>query len=155
MSMSQDEREIRNIITECYEMISGPAGPRDWSRQNAIFHPDARQMRTGLDESGKPVIQIFDLDAYRSNADEKLSEIDFYEVELVNRIDIFGNMAQAWGSYEAKHNPDDAQPERRGINAFQLYKGTEGRWQIISMIWDNERDGLTLPDDMISPSSPR
>ncbi len=77
--------------------------------------------------------------------------MDFYEVELVNRIEVFGNMAQAWSSYEAKHHPGDAEPERRGINAFQFYKGPEGRWRIVSMIWDNEREGLSLPPEMASP----
>jgi len=146
--MTEDEKAIRAVITECYAMISGPAGPRDWSRQDAIFHPDCIQMRTGLDETGKPWITRMTLDDYRENAGTMLMTVDFFEVELVNRIDVFGNMAQAWGSYEAKHHPDDATAERRGINSFQFYKGEDGRWRIISMIWDNERDGLTLPAEM-------
>ena len=150
--MTRDEAEIRSLIRVCYEMVSGPAGPRDWSRQDEIFHPDCRQIRTGQHADGTPWMEMFDLDQYRTNADETLAGMDFHEIELVNRIDIFGNMAQAWGSYEAKHHPDDAKPERRGINSFQFYKGPDGRWQIISMIWDNERDGLSLPDDMTGTS---
>ncbi len=146
--MTDDEKQIRDVITECYAMISGPAGPRDWSRQERVFHPDCIQMRTGLGEDGKPWIQRMTLSDYEASASKLLMEMDFYEVALVNRIDIFGNMAQAWGSYEAKHHPDDPTPERRGINAFQFYKGEDGRWQIISMIWDNEREGLELQAEM-------
>jgi hypothetical protein len=145
---AQDEAEIEQLIQDCYAMVSGPAGPRDWSRQDEIFHPECRQMRTGVDEAGHPWMMIFSLDEYSANADALLSTTDFYEVALVNRVSVFGNMAQAWSSYEAKHHPDDADPERRGINAFQFYKGPNGRWQIVSMIWDNERDGLSLPADM-------
>ncbi|MBL4791669.1 MAG: hypothetical protein JKY97_01700, partial [Citromicrobium sp.] len=93
--------EIEAAIRECYAMISGPAGPRDWSRQDAIFHPDCRQMRTGVDADGMPWMETFTPEEYRANADALLSRMDFYEVELVNRIEVFGNMAQAWSSYEA------------------------------------------------------
>ena len=84
----------------------------------------------------------------RANADAMLAEMDFYEVELVSTVEVFGNMAQAWSSYEAKHDPADDVAERRGINAIQFYKDASGRWRIISMIWDNEREGLALPAGM-------
>lgn len=41
--------------------------------------------------------------------------------------------------------PGDAVPERRGINSIQLFKGEDGRWRILHMLWDNERDGVPLP----------
>lgn len=148
--MTEDEREIRAIITECYAMISGPAGPRDWSRQDAVFHPDCIQMRTTVDENGRSQITRMTLDEYEKNAAPLLMKMDFHEVELVNRIDVFGNIAQAWGSYIAKSHPDDDVAERRGINSFQFFKDEHGAWKIISMIWDNERDGLNLPADMAS-----
>lgn len=146
--MTEDEKQIRAVITECYAMISGPAGPRDWSRQNAIFHPDCIQMRTGIDDKGIPWMERMDLAQYEASAGKTLMDMDFYETALVNRIDIFGNMAQAWGSYEARHDPENASTERRGINAFQFFKGEDGRWKIVSMIWDNERAGVALPADM-------
>ena len=60
-------------------------------------------------------------------------------------VDVFGNMAQVWSAYEARTAPGEAPPERRGINSIQLYCEADGRWRIISMIWDNERPGLALP----------
>ena len=41
-----DEDAIGAVIDEMYAMISGPAGPRDWSRQRNSFLPEARQVRT-------------------------------------------------------------------------------------------------------------
>jgi hypothetical protein len=63
----------------------------------------------------------------------------FYEIETARRIDLFGNMAHVWSHYEARTSPDDAEPERRGINSIQLFRHPDHGWRIISMIWDNER----------------
>jgi hypothetical protein len=139
-----EEAHIGSVIDEIYAMISGPAGPRDWSRQTAIFHPDARQMRTGVDEGGGPWIKIMSLDEYRENTTPFFAANAFYEVEIGRRIDVFGNMAHVWSAYEARTALDDEKPERRGVNSIQLYRDETGRWQIVSMIWDNEREGVVI-----------
>ena len=51
--MTTDEIEIAKVLDELYDIVSGPAGPRDWSRQRSIFHEDSRQMRTWIDTEGK------------------------------------------------------------------------------------------------------
>jgi len=140
-----EEAEIGAVVDEMYDMISGPAGPRDWDRQAACFHPEARQMRTGVDENGKPWIKIMSLDEYRENTTPFFAANNFFEVEIGRRIDVFGNMAHVWSAYEARSALGDEKPERRGINSIQLYRDETGRWQIISMIWDNEREGLSIP----------
>src|SRR5262249_42694247 len=142
--MQSEEAKIGAVVDEMYAMISGPAGPRDWARQRAIFHPDARQMRTGLDESGKAWIKIMSLDEYRENTTPYFAATNFFEIEIGRRIDVFGNMAHVWSAYEARPNLSDKEPERRGINSIQLYRDETGRWQIMSMIWDNEREGLKI-----------
>jgi hypothetical protein len=139
-----EEARIGAVVDEMYAMISGPAGPRDWSRQTPIFHPEARQMRTGLDESGEAWLKIMSLDEYRENTTPFFAANPFYEIEIARRIDVFGNMAHVWSAYEARTALDDAKPERRGINSIQLYRDETGRWQITSMIWDNEREGLSI-----------
>lgn len=139
-----DEAAIGAVVDGMYAMISGPAGPRDWSTQDAVFHPDCRQIRTGVDAQGAPWRLSFSLAEYRANADALLADMDFFEVETGREIRVFGNIAHVWSAYEARQAPGDAAPERRGINSIQLYKGEEG-WKIIHMIWDNERDGVPLP----------
>jgi hypothetical protein len=73
------------------------------------------------------------------------AENHFFEIEIARRIDLFGNIAHAWSAYEARAALDDAEPERRGINSIQLFKDPERGWRIMAMIWDNEREGVTLP----------
>ena len=134
-----DEDEIGAVIDEMYAMISGPAGPRDWSRQEKCFLPEARQVRTWVDDEGRPQKLSMSLDEYRGNTTPFFTENAFYEVETNRRIDLFGNIAHVWSGYEARRSPHDADVERRGINSIQLFRDPERGWRIIHMIWDNER----------------
>jgi len=134
--------EIGAVVTAMYAMVSGPAGPRDWSRQFEVFHEDARQMRTGVDGDGAPWIRIMDPQSYAKDTAPFFAETDFFEIEVARRIDVLGNMAHVWSLYEAYNEPGRSQPERRGINSIQLYNDGKTGWRIISMIWDNERPGV-------------
>ncbi len=134
-----DEEKIGAVIDEMYAMFSGPAGPRDWSRQAHSFLPDARQVRTWVDEQGRPKRLAMSLDDYAANTSPFFEDNDFYEVETARRIDLFGNIAHVWSSYEARTAPDAKNVERRGINSIQLFRDPDAGWRIIHMIWDNER----------------
>ena len=134
-----DDKRIGAAVDEMYAMISGPAGPRDWSRQANCFLPQARQVRTWIDEQGKPQMLSMSLDEYAANVSAFFEANPFYEVETARRIDRFGNIAHVWSRYEARTAMDDSQPERRGINSIQLFNHPEHGWRIIHMIWDNER----------------
>jgi hypothetical protein len=136
-----DEAAIGAVVDAMYAMVSGPAGPRDWSTQDAVFHPDARQMRTGVEEA-TPSIRIMTPRSYQADTAAFFAATDFFEVEVARRIDVLGNIAHVWSLYEARNKPDDATPERRGINSIQLYNDGVAGWRIISMIWDNERAGV-------------
>ena len=134
-----DEQQIGAVIDEMYAMISGPAGPRDWSRQASCLLPEAVQVRTWVDEHGRPTKKAMALDEYSRDTQPFFDAKDFYEIETSRRIDVFGNIAQVWSGYEARRSPDDATPERRGINSIQLFRDPDRGWRILHMIWDNER----------------
>ena len=134
-----DEQEIGAVIDEMYAMISGPAGPRDWSRQQNCFVPEARQVRTGLDEQERPAMTAMSLEEYARDTTPFFAANDFYEIETNRRIDQFGNIAHVWSAYEARSAQGDAEPERRGINSIQLFRHVDRGWRIVHMIWDNER----------------
>ena len=135
-----DEQSIGAMIDEMYAIISGPAGPRDWSRQANCFVPDARQIRTFVDADGRSGRTVLGLDDYARDTTPFFAANAFYEVETARRIDVFGNIAHVWSAYEARTAPDDATPERRGINSIQLFRDPDHGWRIVAMIWDNARD---------------
>jgi hypothetical protein len=135
----RDDEAIGAVVDEMYAMISGPAGPRDWSRQANCFLPEARQVRTWVDDEGRPQMLSMGLADYAANTTPFFAANPFYEVETERRIDRFGNMAHVWSRYEARTSPDAADVERRGINSIQLFNHAEHGWRIIHMIWDNER----------------
>jgi hypothetical protein len=134
-----DEEAIGAAIDNIYGMISGPAGPRDWSRQRDSFLPEARQVRTWIDDDGRAQMLSMSLDDYSANTTPFFAANPFYEIETGRRIDLFGNIAHVWSHYEARTSPDNADVERRGINSIQLFNHPEHGWRIIHMIWDNER----------------
>lgn len=134
-----DEQAIGAVIDEMYAMISGPAGLRDWSRQANCFLPDARQIRTFVDDDGRSAMLAMDLADYARNVTPFFAANPFYEVEISRRIDIFGNIAHAWSGYEARTTPDDDAVERRGVNSIQFFRHPQHGWRISQMIWDNER----------------
>lgn len=49
------------------------------------------------------------------------------------------------GPNEARRHPDDATPFKRGVNFLHLFHDGE-RWWVMSICWDNEREGLRLPE---------
>ncbi|MDB5721109.1 MAG: hypothetical protein JWP15_1727 [Alphaproteobacteria bacterium] len=143
-SESEDIQAIGAAIDEMYAMISGPRGPRDWSRQARCFHPEARQIRTWVEPDGKAAMKVMGLDDYARDTAPFFAENDFYEVETGRRVDLFGNIAHAWSLYEARRSPGDGEPERRGINSIQLFRDPARGWKILAMIWDNEREGVSV-----------
>ena len=145
MTEASDRAGIGAVVDEMYAMISGPKGPRDWSRQANCFRPDARQIRTWIDEHGRPACRVMGLDDYARDTTPFFAENDFYEIETARRIDLFGNIAHVWSAYEARTAMDDAEPERRGINSIQLFRDPDLGWRIVAMLWDNEREGVALP----------
>jgi len=139
-----DRTDVGAVVDELYAMISGPAGPRDWARQRAIFHPEARQVRTWVESDGRPAMKMMGLADYAADTTPFFAANDFYEVEIARRIDVFGNIAHVWSAYEARRAPDDEEPERRGVNSIQLVRGADGLWSVLAMVWDNERKGVRI-----------
>src|SRR5215831_9001500 len=48
-----DVDSIDHIIAAVYDVISGPAGPRDWNRFKGLFYTGARLIPSRKDPTGK------------------------------------------------------------------------------------------------------
>lgn len=137
-----------------YDVISGPAGPRDWNRLRSLCVPEARLTSTakGPGSESEPV-RLLTVDDYVQRGGRFFSTHPFYESAIVNRVQRFGNIAQVLSSYASSSGPTE-KPFARGINSFQLFNdGT--RWWVLSILWDEESPTNPLPTEMSNkPSSP-
>ena len=145
-----DDPQLDALIHAFYDAVSGPAGARDWSLEREIFHPQARLMRTGVDEQGRPWIRVMSVDEYIEDTAPFFAANDFYEIEVARRADRFGNVAQVRSVYEARKSPGDARVLKRGVNSIQLFHDGD-RWWVVSVLWDNERPGVSVPAEWRSP----
>lgn len=140
---TRDEHSIAGVIEALYASISGVAGaPRDIERSARLFHPSARLVRTGVDDNGDPWARIMSHADWVADAAPLFARENFFEIETDRTEWRFGRIAHVLSRYEARHDPDDPAPERRGVNSIELYHDGE-RWWIMHIQWDNEREGVT------------
>lgn len=139
----EDVESIDSIVTAFYEIISGPAGPRDWERERHLCAPTVWLMPSRPREDGGHSIEVLNLDGYIASRTPILMQTDFYEREIARRVDRFGNIAHVWSTYEARRTPD-GEVFMRGINSIQLYFDGD-RWWAMAILWDIERPGMPIP----------
>ena len=138
------KEQIQTLITELYSLVSGPAGHQpDWERQAQLFMPYAHMIRTSADENGAPQATVMRAADYPENFEKIMAGRAFFELEVQNIIEVFGNIAHASSTYEAWRDESRTEFIKRGINSIQFYNDGES-WRIVNMIWDDERDGLVM-----------
>ena len=148
-----DVDTVDHLLASLYDVISGPAGkPRDWDRFRSLFLPDGRLGVIRPDVSAtrdaperKSDVILLSPDMYVERDDPYFKVHGFFERGIANRVERFGNLVQVWSTYESRHAATDGQPFARGVNAIQLVHA-RGRLWIASILWDEERAGLTLPE---------
>jgi hypothetical protein len=141
----EDVSSPEAIVKAMYETISGLAGQRNWQRERSLFLPGARLIPIGKRIHGKDGLQVLTVDEWIDDVSEFFAENDFWESEITSHVDRFGNMAQVFSTYEARDREDGA-PIGRGINSIQLLFD-EGRWWIVSVMWDNETRENPIPGE--------
>ncbi len=149
-----DAVSIDAIIKALYESISGPAGaPRQWERDRALYAPGALliPMRPpSVAKDGRGAAEILDVDGYERSRTPFFAANSFYEVEIARREFHFGAMAHVLSVYEGRDAPN-GKILKRGINSIQMFHDG-ARWWVASIMWDNEREGVTLPEDLLRKS---
>ena len=141
--------EFEDLTRRLYEVVSAPAEARDWESIRSLYHPRATLVRTGIDNDGRPFVLAMSFDEYIENANTLLEGVDFSEVELEQHVEVFGNVARVASVYEYRFRSDGENRDGRGVNFFNLVNEGDG-WKVMSIVWDNEREGLSLADAGIS-----
>jgi hypothetical protein len=148
-----DVDTVDHLVASLYDVISGAAGkPRDWGRFRSLFLPDGRlgvvrpENAATKDAPAQTGDAIFlTPDMYVQRDDPYFKAHGFFERSIANRVEVFGNLVHVWSTYESRNAVQDSQPLARGINSIQIVHA-QGRFWIASVLWDEERPGLTLPE---------
>ena len=101
-------------------------------------------MRSGVGADGRPWIQVMTPEGWVEDTAAFFAANDFYETETALEVERFGQIAWARSVYEARRQPDDREPVKRGVNFVHLFHDGE-RWWIAGVIWADERADLPLP----------
>ena len=136
---------IDAIVEAVYDVISGPAGVRDWDRMRSLFIPEARLITVGTGQDGAFSRQVMSLEDYIGRAGAYFERNGFVERELARRTERFEHVAHAFSTYESLHDADDPAPFSRGINSFQLMHDGK-RWWIVTVYWEAETPEKPIPE---------
>lgn len=140
--MPHDEN-FRDITRRLYAVISQPAGKRDWESVRSLYHPRATMVRTGIGEDGAPFVLAMSFDEYVDNATALLADVEFSEVEVRQDATVFGNVARVASIYEFEYRMAGGARRGRGVNFFNFVNEGDG-WKVMNIVWDNEREGVSL-----------
>jgi hypothetical protein len=143
-----DVDTIEHTIAACYDVISGPAGKRDWDRFRSLFYNGARLIPSVRNPQGVVGARVLTPEEYVSRAQPRFESEGFFERSIANKVDQWDHIAQVFSTYESRHAKDDAKPFARGINSFQLFNDGN-RWWIISIFWEAEDKDHTIPDQYL------
>lgn len=150
-SVAADEETIAGIVRTFFAAFtSGPDSAARLDELRAVFLPEAVIVRTG---GGEPA--VYSVESFIAPRQALLSGgtlVDFSEWEVRGHTDIFGDIAQHFGSY-AKAGVQDGTPfSARGMKTMQFIRTAAG-WRISAAAWDDERDGLEIEPDYATPAS--
>ena len=139
---AEDGKSIDSIIHAMYEVISGPAGARNWQRFHALFLPQAI-LATVFRKEGQIRHAVMTPDDYVRGSAPYFQQHGFFESEIARQTEQFGNITHVFSTYASRHDAK-GDPFERGINSVELLNdGT--RWWILTISWDSERPDNPIP----------
>jgi len=136
-----DLAEIDKTVLAVYDVISGPPGQkRDFDKMRSLFAPGAT-----MKAIGPKGLRGGTVEDYISRNAAVLEKEGFTEKELGRKVELWGNLATVWSSYDGR--TANGSFHERGINSFQLVK-VDGKWLVASILWQEETPANPLPADM-------
>lgn len=138
----RDHAEIEAVLRGFFDAFtSGPGSAARLASLRELFVTGAVIVRTcGVE----PTVQTVDeFIAPRAALLSGGALTGFSEWPVSGRLDVFGDIAQWFGSYAKKGVQDGVPFEARGMKSVQFVRTAMG-WRINAVAWDDERDGVRL-----------
>jgi hypothetical protein len=137
------------IMHAYYDVISGPAGNRDWNRFYSLFVPGGRLIQTDRPKDSTARTVVRTPQEFAQWIGPYMAKNALYEKEISHSDDTFGAITQRFSTYAVLQAADDAKPRARGIGSAQLFNDGK-RWYIVTVMWDNEGPGNPIPSRYLS-----
>ena len=139
-----DHDEIRDLFTAFLAAVTFAEGTRpDYERIRALFIERGLLVRNS--GAAPEVTSVDEFIAPRQATVDAGELTDFEETELTGETEIFGNVAHRLSGYAKRGTLNGAAFAARGVITTQFVRTPEG-WRISAMAWDDEREGLAVPD---------
>ena len=141
-----DVAAIDATVKELYAAISFVEGEPNWNLLRSLFSPAGQMIHVKINS-----IEAMSVETFISRMAEQIQTgklRGFYEVEISRRLELFGNIAHVFSTFDARYKADDPAPLARGINSIQLLKNGD-RWLVISLLWDEERSDRPIPAEYL------
>jgi hypothetical protein len=133
------------LVPAFFAAVSFQAGARpDYGRIRELFIPAGLLIRSG---------DVSDVEAFiapRQASVDSGALTEFEETEIEGVTEAFGHVAHRLCSYAKRGVLSGEAFAGRGVISTQFVLTPDG-WRISSMAWDDEREGLTVPDRYLSP----
>jgi hypothetical protein len=138
-----EEFQINATVLAVYNVISGPAGRRDWRQFEALFAPDARLVISTV-KDGAPATVVLTTKDYIERTTPRFNDGGWFERPVASRVLRYGNIAHVWSTYEGREASNQEKASIRGINTFQLVRiGSD--WKVQSLVWQQEDAAYPIP----------
>lgn len=131
-----DDFDIKATVLAVHNVVSGPAGRRDWRQFEALFAPEARIVIAGLEPmTTKQYVERFT---------PKFNATGWFEHPVATRVLRYGDVAQVWSTYEGREASNQERASARGIAGVQLVR-IAGAWKVQSLIRQEEDAAHPIP----------
>jgi len=145
----QDVTTVDQVVKALYDVISGPAGTRNWDRFRSLFYPGAYMGAMVTMPNGETTLRKFSPEEYIKNNSPMFEKFGFREKEIGRDENVYGNIAQVFTAYEFTLDMPTPVKER-GINSIELIQ-QDGRWWVTSIIWSGETKENPIPAKYLTP----
>ena len=134
--------EIDQLIASFFELFGNRGGRRpDLGRIRELFVPEGVLARCV-----GSIPEVSGLEDFIAPREELLSSgtlTEFEEVEISETTQVLGHLAHRLSRYRKRGILRGTAFVTRGVKSFQLLE-TPGGWRILSVTWDDEREGFSL-----------
>jgi hypothetical protein len=136
------------VVRASYVAISGPPGQAlNLDRFRSLFLPQAQLLSVSV-KDGQGVARAMTLQEFTDMVTARIGKDGHIEREIAERVEVYGNIANVWSSYESRKTPEDSQVTR-GINSIQLVNDGR-RWWISGAQWQHETTETPIPAKYLS-----